>query len=127
MIKRIWTPTWVIFSTGWCCLILAALYGIMDILKWRWLFFPLIVVGMNSLVMYFMGQLLKPWTHGFLDTHFTWTKDMLKTDALNSFFTPEAVDQFCKMNAPFIQSTAIGIFFWLICWYLYRQKIFVRI
>ena len=127
MIKRIWTPTWVIFSTGWCCLILAALYGIVDILKWRWAFFPLVVVGMNSLVMYFMGQLLKPWTKGFLDTNFTWTKDLLKTDFLSSFFTAEAVDQFCEMNAPFIQATSVGIFLWLICWYLYRQKIFVRI
>ncbi len=127
MVKRIWTPSWAIFSTGWCCLILAALYGIVDILKWRWAFFPLVVVGMNSLVMYFMGQLLVPWTKGFLNTNFTWTKDLLKTDALNSFFTPETVDQFCELNAPFIQATAVGLFFWFICWYLYRQKIFVRI
>jgi len=127
MVKRIWTPSWAIFSAGWCCLILATLYGLVDILKWRWAFFPLVVVGMNSLVMYFMGQLLKPWTMGFLDTNFLWTKDLLKSDFLTSLYTPEAADQFCELNAPFIQSTAVGIFFWLICWYLYRQKIFLRI
>lgn len=122
MVKRIWTPSWTLFSTGWCCLILATLYGLIDILKWRWAAFPLVVVGMNSLVMYFMGQLLGTWTKGFLDTHFTWTRDFLKR-----FFDPEIIDKFCTMNAPFIQSTAVGLFFWLICYYLYRQKIFLRI
>lgn len=83
----------------------------MDILKWRWAFFPLIVVGMNSLLMYFMAMLLKPWTTGLLKTH----------------LGPDAFNLLGEMNSPFVQSTAIGLFFWLICWYLYEQKIFVRI
>jgi hypothetical protein len=27
----------------------------------------------------------------------------------------------------FVKSTLIGLFFWLICWWMYRQRIFVRI
>src|SRR5262249_55887015 len=27
LVKRLWTPSWALFSTGWCCLILAALYA----------------------------------------------------------------------------------------------------
>ncbi|MFK5922533.1 MAG: DUF5009 domain-containing protein [Verrucomicrobiota bacterium] len=111
MVKRIWTPSWVLFSTGWCCLILATLYGIVDVLKWRWGAFPLIVVGMNSLLMYFMAMLMKPWTTSLLKKH----------------LGPETFNALGEMNAPFIQASAVGLFFWLICWYLYKQKIFVRI
>lgn len=121
MVKRIWTPSWTIFSTGWCCLILATLYGIIDIMKWRWGAFPLVVVGMNSLVMYFMGQLLGPWTRGFLGTHFGWTKDYLQ-----SHLNADTIAAL-QLNAPFIEATSVGMVFWLICWYLYRQKIFVKI
>ncbi|MCF6311261.1 MAG: DUF5009 domain-containing protein [Verrucomicrobiales bacterium] len=111
MVKRIWTPSWVLYSAGWCSLILAVLYGIIDIMKWRWGAYPLIVVGVNSLLMYFMAMLFVPWTRGMLKTH-------LGEDAFNVLG---------EMNSPFVQATAVGLFFWLICWYLYRQKIFLRI
>ncbi len=32
IIKRIWTPTWALYSTGICCWILAGLYGVIDVL-----------------------------------------------------------------------------------------------
>ena len=35
VVKRIWTPSWALFSSGWCCLILAALYAVIDVLQWR--------------------------------------------------------------------------------------------
>src|SRR5262249_42448740 len=31
LVKRLWTPSWALFSTGWCCLILAGLYGLVDV------------------------------------------------------------------------------------------------
>ena len=69
IVKRIWTPSWALFSTGWCCLCLALLYGAIDGLRLRILALPVIVVGMNSIAMYCMGQLLKPWTSESLQRH----------------------------------------------------------
>ena len=48
IIKRIWTPSWALFSTGWCCLILASLYGIIDVAGLRRWAFPLVVVGAHA-------------------------------------------------------------------------------
>jgi heparan-alpha-glucosaminide N-acetyltransferase len=111
IVKRIWTPSWAVFSTGWCCLILAALYGVIDVLGYRRWAFPLVVVGMNSIAMYCMGMLLKPWTAQQLQTHLG-----------------EGVFQICgPMYEPMVQSTMIGLVFWLVCLWMYRQKIFVRI
>ncbi|MGY8656020.1 MAG: acyltransferase family protein [Verrucomicrobiia bacterium] len=111
IVKRIWTPSWAIFSTGWCCLILAALYGIVDVLKYRRWTFPLVVVGMNSIAIYSMAQLLKPWAAKTLQIH-------LGKEAFN--FLGEA-------NAPLVQYNLIGLMFWLICYWMYRNKFFVRI
>jgi heparan-alpha-glucosaminide N-acetyltransferase len=111
LVKRIWTPSWSLYSTGWCCLILAALYAIVDLRQWRAWTFPLIVVGMNSIAIYTMGMLLKGWTAKTLQTH-------LGANVFNILG---------PANAPFVQATMVGLVFWLVCWWMYRRKIFLRI
>ncbi|MEZ6121534.1 MAG: hypothetical protein R3C49_00005, partial [Planctomycetaceae bacterium] len=71
IVKRIWTPSWVLFSGGYVIGMLALFYLLFDILPLRRLAFPLVVVGMNSLVMYLLGQLLRPWvTQQIVIKHF---------------------------------------------------------
>lgn len=111
LVKRIWTPSWAIYSTGWCLLILAALYAVIDLRGWRAWSFPLLVVGMNSIAIYCMGQLLRPWTAKTLQTHFG-----------ENLFKMLGAD-----NAPLVQATLVGLVFWLVCWWMYRRKIFLRI
>ena len=111
LVKRIWTPSWALYSTGWCCLILAALFAVVDARQWRAWSFPLLVVGMNSIAIYCMGMLMKGWTAKTLQTHLG--QDLFK------LLGPE--------NAPFVQATMVGLVFWLVCWWMYRRKIFLRI
>lgn len=111
IIKRIWTPTWALFSTGWCCWILASLYAIIDVAGWRrWSMF-LVVVGMNSIAVYMMGQLLRGWTAGRLRVHFGQSPFEL--------LGPDYV--------PMLTDTAVGLVFWLVCLWMARQRIFVRV
>jgi predicted acyltransferase len=108
IVKRIWTPSWTIYSASWSCLFLSAFYGLIDAVGlWRWSF-PLRVVGANSLVMYLMAQLIKPWTARTLKTHL-------------------GQDIFDGPYGPMLQSAAVLFAFWLICLWLYRQRIFIRI
>jgi predicted acyltransferase len=111
LVKRIWTPSWALYSTGWCCLILAALYAVIDFRQWRAWSFPLVVVGMNSIAIYTMGMLLRSWTAKTLQTHFG--ADLFKI--------------FGAASAPIVQATLVGLVFWLVCWWMYRRKIFLRI
>ena len=60
IVKRIWTPSWVIASTAWTCWMLAAFYCVIDVAGFRRWSFPLVVVGMNSIAIYLMAQLMKP-------------------------------------------------------------------
>jgi predicted acyltransferase len=111
LVKRIWTPSWALFSTGWCCLILAGLYAVVDVLGYRRWAFPLIVVGVNSIAIYCMGMLLKPWATRTLRTH----------------FGPDVFYAFGPLYEPMVRFTLVGLMFWLACLWMYRQKIFVRI
>jgi len=111
VIKKIWTPSWAIYSTGWCCLILAGMYLFVDILRLRFFALPLIIVGMNSIAVYCMGMLLKPWTARTLKTH-------LGSDIFNHYG---------ELYAPTTQAVAVGLCFWLVCLWMYRQKFFVRV
>lgn len=111
IVKRIWTPSWALFSTGWCCLILAALYGVIDVLNWRKWAFPLVVVGMNSIAIYVMGMTLKSWAGKTLQTH----------------LGPDIFKLFGDTCVPMVQHTLVGLMFWLACYWMYRQKFFVRI
>jgi heparan-alpha-glucosaminide N-acetyltransferase len=118
IVKRIWTPSWAIYSTGWTLLLLAGFYLSIDLSsKWRWASplrwcaFPLIVVGVNSITMYCMSQLLKPWTRRSLEIH------------LGSGFA-QILD---STYAPIVEATAVALVLWLFCFWLYRQKVFLKI
>ncbi len=111
LVKRIWTPSWALYSTGWCLLLLAALYAVIDLRQWRGWSFPLVVVGMNSIAIYAMGMLLRSWTAKTLQTHLG--------ENVFKILGPA--------NAPAVQATMVGLMFWLVCWWMYRRKIFLRI
>lgn len=111
LVKRIWTPSWALFSTGWCCLILAGLYSVCDVLVYRLWAFPLVVVGVNSIAIYCMGMLLRPWTIQTAKTH----------------LGPDFFLSWGEMNRPALESIFAGLFFWLLCLWMYRHKIFIRI
>jgi predicted acyltransferase len=110
-VKRIWTPSWAIFSTGCTCLILAAFFGVVDVLKFRMWTFPLVVVGMNSITMYCLEELSHGWFQRTLGTHFG-----------RRIFT--FVDE---PYQPLIAHIWVLLAMWLVCFWLYRQKIFIRI
>jgi predicted acyltransferase len=111
IVKRIWTPSWALLSTGWCLLILAAFYAVVDVLGYRRWAFPLIVVGLNSIAIYCMGMTLKTWVTRTLQTHF----------GSNVFLA------WGPLYEPMLHFTLVGLVFWLACYWMYRQKIFVRI
>jgi predicted acyltransferase len=112
IVKRIWTPSWVLYSGALVVWMLAALYAVIDVVglrRWAW---PLVVVGMNSIAMYMMAQLMKGWVWSMLGIHF------------GPLFGPVSLD---PAYMPILQSASVLLVLWLICVWMYRRKIFVRI
>ena len=110
-VKRIWTPAWVLFSGGWCCLFLAAFYTVVDWRQHRAWAFPLIVIGMNSIAAYCMAHLFE----GFISRNLT----VNLGSKIFGFAGPG--------YAGSIHGAATFLVLWLILLWMYRRKIFLRI
>jgi heparan-alpha-glucosaminide N-acetyltransferase len=111
-VKRIWTPSWVLFSGGWCCLLLALFYWVIDLRGWRAWAFPLVVVGMNSIAMYCMAD------GGFRG----YVVDAFHTHLGRRFFA-HAFGGY----AAIAEASAALLALWLVCLWMYRRRIFLRI
>jgi len=111
IIKRIWTPCWVLFSGGWCFLFMAALYTIIDwrgLKKWS---FPLIVIGMNSMAASLIAHLIADFTSSSFRTHFGQGFFALLGENLKQL----------------LEGVAVLAVYWLILFWMYRRKLFLRI
>ena len=111
IVKRIWSPAWTIYAGGWTCLFLAAFFGIIDWAGWRGWAFPFVVVGMNSIAIYCMANAgFKGFVTRSLHTHLG-----------AGFFACAGVLD------PILESATVLLILWLICYWMYRRKIFLRI
>ena len=99
------------FSGGWCFLLLAAFYGILDwgrCQKWA---FPLIVIGMNSIAAYCLAHLIHDFTVTTFKTHFG--QDIYSIAGAN--------------YAPLVEGMAVLTVYWLILYWMYCRRLFLRI
>lgn len=111
VVKRIWTPSWVLFSGGWCCLLLAAFYAVNDWANAKKGSFPLQVIGMNSIAAYCIAHLFDGFISKNLQTHLGQNFFKLFGDPYEALF----------------HGAAILLSFWLILFWMYRRKLFLRI
>lgn len=129
IVKKIWTPTWAVFSGGWCLTLLALFYWVIDIQGFKRLAFPLAIVGMNSIVMYCMSNMISGWIANMLKIHLTtidsidfrWGSKFYRTRFVEYLFSPTYA------YAPILLSMTVLFVLWLICLWLYRRRLFVRI
>lgn len=113
IIKRISTSSFVLASGGWSLLALAFSYWLIDIKKInRWIF-PFVIVGMNPIFIYlFSNTVGGQWFNGFVGI---FTKGFL-----NWFHAPE-------FSMALVTSLTVLALEWLLCYYLYRKRIFFKI
>jgi heparan-alpha-glucosaminide N-acetyltransferase len=111
VVKRIWTPSWVLYSGGWCFLLTALFYFVIDVAGQKTWSFPLMVIGMNSIAAYCIAHLFE----GFILTN-------LKTHLGKSAF-----EFFGRPYEPFFHGAATLLVMWLLLFWMYRRKLFLRI
>ncbi len=108
LIKRIWTPSFAIYAAGWTTLILAFFYWSIEVMGWKRWAFPLVVVGMNSIAAYVLGNSFGGWFRSASNGWISWLKEPI------GVWYP-VLQHFLFMCA------AWGVLYWL-----YRRKIFFK-
>ncbi|MFN0088112.1 MAG: acyltransferase family protein [Blastocatellia bacterium] len=110
-VKRIWTPAWTIFSGGWCFLLLGLFYWVIDMSGWRRWAFPLVVIGMNSIAIYVLVHLIDNFILDSFRIHLG--QNVFKTAG--------------EGNETLLSGGVALLVFWLILYWMYRRRLFIRI
>jgi len=107
VIKHIWTSSFVLYSAGWCYLLLALFYLVIDVCGFKKWAFPFVVIGMNAIAVYMA-------THVFNFRH------------IGDIFV-DGLDKYVGDWSSFIHAVAAFAVIWLIMWWMYRKRLFIKI
>lgn len=108
IIKQLFTSSMVLWAAGWCYLLLAAFYLLTDVLGFKKLVFPLVVIGSNALFVYIWVMLVNP-LNSFSPKLFLGFSDLFG-DA------KQVIYYLCNY-----------LFIWLVLCFLYKKKTFIKI
>jgi predicted acyltransferase len=111
VVKRIWTPAWVLFSGGWCFWLLSFFYWIIDVNGHRKWALPLVVVGMNSIAIYCLIHLI----------------DRFIMDSLFIHLGHSPFQFLGAAYEPLLAGIVTMSIFYLILRWMFRRKLFIRI
>lgn len=107
IIKHIWTSSFVLFSGGFCFILLALFYLVIDVLGFRKWAFGFVVIGMNAITVYMAVHIIN-----FRN--------------IGGVFV-EGLEKYIGDWYPFIHALAGFTVVWLILWWMYRKKTFIKI
>jgi predicted acyltransferase len=109
MVKRLWTDSFTFFSAGWVILMLMAFYWLIDVKQVKRWAFPFLVLGMNSIFIYSLGQIgIKGWLNRGLQA-----------------FTGNF--KFLGDLGAIPQQILVLSLLWYVCYWLYKRQIFFKI
>lgn len=111
VVKRIWTPSWTLFSGGACFLFLAGFSWVIDGKGYKKWAYPLVVIGMNSIAAYLIAELLRDFV----------------VESFRIHLGPHAFQFFGTGLEPLMLGAAVLFAYWLILFWMYRRKIFLKI
>ena len=107
VIKRIWTSSMVLVSSGYCFLLMALFYYLIDYKGWKKHGEWLKVYGMNSIMAYMLTMCI----------NFTCIS--------HSFF--HGVEQYLGVYYPILITLCNATIIYLILWWMFKQKVFLRV
>jgi len=107
--KKMWTSSFVLCAGGSSLLLLSVFYLIIDAWGFRKWAFPFVVIGMNSITIYMM----QPAFQGF-----NYFKDFVFGGFIHLFSEPVQ---------PVLNSIAYVFVGWLVLYFLYKKKIFLKV
>jgi predicted acyltransferase len=107
IVRLIWTSSMVLYAGGYSLLLLASFYWVIDVkMVQKWAFF-FIVIGMNSITIFFMCS-------------------FVNFSEIANFFL-KGIAELTPSLGPLILSVGAVAAEWLFLWFLYRHKVFLRV
>ena len=120
--KKLWTSSYVIFTTGWALLLLAACYELVEVRCFRRWGKPFEVMGLNAIFVFVASVLM---IKILVKTHIGTGKNSptIYTWIYEHFFTSWAG----AMNGSLLFALVTLLFWWGVVYGMYRKRWFVKI
>ncbi|MGE4490300.1 MAG: acyltransferase family protein [Kiritimatiellales bacterium] len=107
--KNLWTSSFVLFAGGFSAILLSVFYLMIDVGPFKKLFFPFVVIGMNSITIYMLQDGILP----FLST--------------TQFFFGGLLDLFPLAAQAVLMVLCSIVVKWVFLYILYKYRIFLRV
>jgi heparan-alpha-glucosaminide N-acetyltransferase len=111
LVKAIWTPSWVLFSGGWCFLLLGCSFLLVDWWGYRRLVFPFTVIGMNAIAAYLLAQI----------------HSNVAFNALRRLVGRAPFTFLGEPYEPLIYGMVTVAGYWTVLYLLYKRRLFLRV
>ncbi|MGA8213781.1 MAG: heparan-alpha-glucosaminide N-acetyltransferase domain-containing protein [Candidatus Sulfotelmatobacter sp.] len=121
--KNLWTSSFVLFSGGFALVFLASLYWVLEIRRWRgaWTM-PILVFGMNAIAGFVADSFV--YGPGYSFTVKGPNGPVMWHDAAQAKLLSFGMS---AANASLIYSLAAVLFCWILLWFLWRKRIFLKV
>ena len=122
--KNLWTSSFVLLTGGFALVFLAFLYWVVEIKNWRGVWtMPFLVFGMNSIAGFVADSLV-------YGPGYTFTVKSASGATMNWHEAAQAwllSLGVSAANASLIYSLAAVLFCWILLWFLWRKRIFLKV
>ena len=106
VVMKMWTTSYGLMSAGWACLMLLFFYWLIDIRGYRKWAFPLTVIGMNAIFIYMFSSLIH-------------------LGPIVDVFT-RGIARVLPNSELLFQQVAVLAVEWLILFWMYKRRIFIK-
>ena len=107
IIKNLWTSSFVLVSGGWCLILVALFHALVDVAGWQRALFFFTVIGANAITIYLAQRVI----------------DFGK---IADFFCGGLAGLAGDWKSVVLGAGVIGVK-WLLLWFLWRQRVFLRV
>lgn len=119
--KKLWTSSFVMFTTGWSLILLAGCYELVDVRKYRKWFKSLEMLGLNPIVIFFSSiVLLKIFLINKIGSG-------EKAPSIAESIVPQLLGWAGTVNSGLLAAIFTMLFWVVIAYVMYRQKWIVKI
>ncbi|MEX0737181.1 MAG: heparan-alpha-glucosaminide N-acetyltransferase domain-containing protein [Bacteroidota bacterium] len=120
--KILWTSSFAVYTAGWACVVFLLFYWMIEVRQLHRFGFPFIVYGMNAITVYVATGLFVRWV--MISWKVPWNDS---TTSLTGYF----YKTFSTITGPIIgsllYSTMIILVGWILCYWMYRRKLFLKV
>lgn len=119
--KILWTASFAVYTAGWSCLVFLLFYWVIEAKQWKKIGFPFVVYGMNAITLYVGTGLFVRWVM------LSWKVDYEGAPtSLTGFFYKTFAAATTPAAGSFLYSLLIIFLGWLLCYWMYQRKLFLK-